>query len=90
MKSILEELYYGKVYPAEASAASSEEFMRENKKSNEFMETLTKKLSEDDFKALDEYLSQRNVTSSLTQVQVFKYAFKLGSLIMTEVFMGKE
>lgn len=90
MKTILEELYDGNIYPNELIVSRNPEYRPLSKKISEVMETWKKKLSEDDFQQLEALLNLRCKSSSMDAAASFMYGFKLGAVIMIEVLTGKE
>ena len=90
MKTILEELYDGNIYPDELIISKDPEYRPLNKKISEAMEMWKKKLSEGDFEQLEALLDLRCKSSSLDATASFMYGFRLGAVIMIEVLTGKE
>lgn len=90
MKTILEELYEGNIYPDELIIPKDPEYWPLNQKISDTIEALKEKFSEDDYKQLEELLKMRCVTSSQDATASFLYGFKLGANIMIEVLTGKE
>ena len=90
MKTILEQLFDGNIYPDELIISRDPEYRPLNKKISATMETWKKKLSEDDFKQLEDLLDLRSQSSSMHATASFMYGFKLGAAIMIEVLTGKE
>ncbi|NJD02078.1 MAG: hypothetical protein FIA99_05665 [Ruminiclostridium sp.] len=90
MKTILEELFDGNIYPDELIIPKAPEYRFLNKKISDTIETLKEKLPENDYKQLEELLDLRSETSSQDATASFLYGFKLGANIMIEVLTGKE
>lgn len=90
MKSILDELFSGRIYPDELIISKDPEYHPLNKKISEAMEMWKKKLSEDDFEQLEALLDLRCKSSSMDAAASFVYGFKLGAAIIIEVLIGKE
>lgn len=90
MKTILEELYEGNIYPDELIVSKDPEYRPLNKKISDTMEMWKKKLSEDDYNQLEALLDLRSELSSIEASESFMYGFRLSALIMIEVFTGKE
>ena len=90
MKTILEELYDGNIYPDELIISKNPEYKLLNKRISEMLSMWKKKLSEDDYNQLEKLLDVCSQSSSLEISESFLYGFRLGSLIMVEVFTGKD
>ncbi|GBF32095.1 hypothetical protein DCCM_0286 [Desulfocucumis palustris] len=90
MKSILEELYEGNIYPNELIISKDPEYRPLNKKISGMLAMWKKKLSEDEYNQLEKLLDLRSQSSLLEASQSFMYGFKLGALIMMEVLTGKD
>ena len=90
MKTILEKLYEGNIYPDEFIIPKDPEYRPLNQKISDTIETLKKKLSEDDYNQLENLLDLRSQSSSMDAAASFMYGFKLGAVIMIEVLTGKE
>ena len=89
MKSILEELYDGKVFPDEQIVPKDHNYGPLNEKVSELLEEWKKKLSEDDYYQLESLFELSSELSSMEASESFVYGFKLGALIMVEVFSGR-
>ena len=88
MKSILEELHNGFVYPAELIHSDDPEYRLVNENISEEIDYFTAKLSEEDgkrFEKLDQLFSQ---SSYMYGTASFVYGFRLAASIMVEVFNG--
>ena len=90
MKSILEKLYDGEIYPDELIVPKDPEYHETNQKISDTLDTWKKKLSEDDFKQLEKLLDLRSCVDSMDATSSFVYGFKLGAAMMIEVLTGKE
>lgn len=88
MKTILEELYDGNIYPSELIVSKDPEYCLINKKISETQENWKKELSETDYKRLEVLLNLCCQSSSLEASASFIYGFKLGAVIMLEVLTG--
>ena len=89
MKSILEELHNGSVYPAERIRCNDSEYRPVNRKIEEEIAYFMDKLSEEDgerFDKLDELFSQ---SSYMYATASFVYGFRLAALMMIDVYNGK-
>lgn len=90
MKTILEELYDGNIYPDELIISKDPEYRPLNQKISDTLEMWKKKLSENDYKLLEALLDLRCESSSMEASASFMYGFRLGAVIMIEVLTGKE
>ena len=77
MKSILEELFDGSIYPDELIISRNPEYRPLNRKISDTMDMWRNKLSEHDFQELEELLDLRSQVDSLHAEASFMYGFKL-------------
>ncbi|HBF40013.1 MAG TPA: hypothetical protein DDW50_22250 [Firmicutes bacterium] len=89
MKPILEELFYGHIYPFERIVSQDPEYRPLNQKISDIRKTLQEKLPAEDYQALEELLELYCNSGMLESAASFSYGFKLGALIMLEVLGGK-
>lgn len=89
MKTILEELYDGRIFPAERILSKDPEYHRVNREISDLREFLSKKLSEEDLKFLETFQDLNDQSAVLEAAASFEYGFKLGAWIMLEVLDGK-
>ncbi len=90
MKSILEELYDGNIYPDELIISKDPEYHSINKEISATMEIWKNKLSKDDFERLEALSDLCCKSSSMDSAASFMYGFRLGAMIIIEVVAGKE
>ncbi len=90
MKTLLEELYNGNVFPNELIVPRDPEYTRLNAKISEAIETWREKLSADDFKRLDSLIDLVGESGYLVETDTFIYGFRLGAGIMLEVMAEKD
>lgn len=90
MKTVLEELYNGNMYPAELIISKNPEYRPLNKKISDMLAAWKNKLPEDDYIQLENLLDLRIQLSLMETSESFLYGFRLGVLIMIEVYTGKE
>lgn len=90
MESILKNLYYGKFNPDEVIDTKEPEYLKLCDKALEVMKLLKKNVSDEDYKIITDLLDLHNEISAFEVVGAFKYGFKTGSLIIMEIFAGKE
>lgn len=89
MKTILEELYRGQIFPDELIVAKNPEYRPLNRNIAGIRETLQQKLPEDDHPLLESFLDLHYQSSAMEASASFEYGFKLGAMIMLEVLAGK-
>ncbi len=85
MKNILEELYNGRIYPAELITSKQLGYSPLNERLSVSMKGWKQKLSEEDYKQLGTLLDLKDEMSSLEVFEAINHGFKLGALIMFEV-----
>lgn len=87
---ILEDLYCGKIFPAEDIVPKGKNYEEMNQEISQQMKKLEKILDREDFSDIEklrELLANRSETEFS---QSFIYGFRLGALMMTEVFFGNQ
>ncbi|MEK5477669.1 DUF6809 family protein [Paenibacillus sp. FSL R5-0407] len=89
MKSILEELYRGNLNPQERMVLTVPEYRLLNRKISDLMEELKQRFSEDDFKVLEKILDLNGESNSMLTSEAFVQGFRMGVLVMIEVFYGE-
>jgi hypothetical protein len=90
MRTILEELYDGRIFPVELIVPQDPEYRRLNQKISGIKETWRHQLSADDYGSLEKILELQCQSSVLEASASFGYGFKLGALLMLEVLGGRE
>ncbi|WP_336764498.1 DUF6809 family protein [Paenibacillus sp. USHLN196] len=86
MGNIIEEIYYGNLRPEENITPKNSEYRSINKEITANIEKFQKKLSEDDFKQLEELLDMIDNINSTNSCEAFVKGFKIGTLVTNEVF----
>lgn len=89
MKSILNELYNGHIYPAEQIVPQDPDYRPLNRKIGEEKESLKRKLSEEDIRKLSQLEDMYTRSITMEETETFIYGFKLGSLLMIEILTGE-
>lgn len=89
MKNIIEELYYGNLHPEEHIVPSNPEYRPLTRKISALMEEAKQRFSEDDFTTLEEILDLNGESSSMVTSEAFVQGFRMGALVMVEVFLGE-
>lgn len=83
---ILEEIYNGRFYPCETVVADSPEYKRAIKASSDLMETLSERLSKEDYKLVEELREQVSIAQCEENESHFKYGFSAGLLVQKEAY----
>ncbi|MGG6312402.1 DUF6809 family protein [Paenibacillus macerans] len=89
MKNIIEELFYGNLNPEERIVPTDPEYRSLNRKISDLMEEVKQRFSERDFAALEEILDLNGESNSMVISEAFVQGFKMGALVMMEVFCGE-
>lgn len=89
MSNILEQLYFGEIRPEEVIVPKNREYRTLNNKISNSMEQLKMKLSETDMELLEETFDLLSRSSSMYSTEVFIYGFKMGALMINEVFANR-
>lgn len=89
MKSLLEAFFHGNIYSNEKFTQTSE-YRQLNNSISKIIEFLEHTLSGDNFKKLEDLQGLLCQSSSIENEQYFSLGFKLGTLIMVEVFSAEE
>lgn len=90
MYSILEEMYRGNIYPDEAIVPRSVDYKGLNERISELVMQWREKLSEADFQELEKLLDLKNDVNALQSQESFIHGFKLGSLMMIEIYTNTD
>lgn len=83
---ILEEMYNGRFYPCETVVADSPEYKRALKACSDLMETLSERLSKEDYKLVEELREQVSIAQCEENESHFKYGFSAGLLVQKEAY----
>lgn len=81
---ILEEMYNGRFYPCETVVADSQEYRRAVKACADLMETLSERLSKEDYSLVEELRTQEAIVQCEENESHFKYGFSAGLLVCQE------
>ena len=88
MRSIIEELYYGNITPAERSFRRTGEYAHILQLVTQNEEKLTETLTEAQKETFEKFKDSTSEISSMTEVTVFTLGFKLGLRLTAEAFIG--
>jgi hypothetical protein len=89
MKSILSDLYEGKLHPDETIMPTDPEYRQNNRAISNTLEVCKIKFSESDFKLLEEVLDLYGTSHAMLNSASFVEGFKVGALMMIEVLTKK-
>ena len=88
MRSIIEELYYGNITPAERSFRRTGEYAHILQLVTRNEEKLTETLSEAQKETFEKFKDGTSELSSMTEVTAFTIGFKLGLRLTAAAFIG--
>ena len=86
--SILEKLYNGQVYPFENIVPQDKAYRAANRKICEIREYFSGNLSLEDKETFEEMNQLLHESTCIETYENFTYGFRLGVLLMCDVFMG--
>jgi len=86
MKSILDELYSGSLYPAEQVCPTDPQYRIVNHEIGEIKQHLKGKLTEEDIQKFEELENLYCQSTSMESTNIFAYGFRLATLTMIEVY----
>ncbi|NLB81204.1 MAG: hypothetical protein GX800_06275 [Clostridiaceae bacterium] len=89
IKSLLAEFFNGNIYPNE-KFTHTQEYEQVNNRISKVREFFEKALSGENLKKLEDLQGLLCQSSAMENEQYFSLGFKLGALIMVEVFTAKE
>ncbi|MHA7579499.1 DUF6809 family protein [Paenibacillus vandeheii] len=84
MNSTLEDLYYGSIKPEENIVPKDPLYRSVNKEISASIENFQQKLSQDEFKQLEELFDKIDHVHSMHSSAVFANGFRLGALMIIE------
>lgn len=85
MRTLLEELWYGNVYPQEQSTEHNSEIKELISLMGKNREILSSALTDEQNLTLEKYDDCVNEMNSIIEKEVFAYGFRLGGKLMLEV-----
>lgn len=89
MRRVLEEIYHGNLNPEERMVPKDPEYRPLNRKISQLMEEAKQRLSKSEFAALEQILDLNGESSSMVASEAFAQGFRMGALVMMEVFDGE-
>lgn len=87
---MLEDLYCGKIFPAEDIVPKGKNYEEVNQEISRQMKKLEQGLSGADFSEIEKLRDLLSNRSETEFCQSFIYGFRLGALMMTEIFTGNK
>ena len=90
MESIIEELYYGNITPAERSFRRTGEYAHILQLVTQNEEKLTETLTEAQKETLEKFKDATSELSGMTEVTAFTIGFKLGLRLTAEALVGSD
>jgi predicted esterase len=90
MESILKKLYYGCLNREQYFYDKNPEYRSINEKTIKVMETLEKKVSDEDYKTILKLTELHTESLALETADAFECGFKQGALIMLEVLKDEK
>ena len=89
METILKKLYYADLDRDQFFYDKNPEYRSINEKAIKVMESLEKKVSEEDYKTIMKLIELHNESVAIETADAFECGFKQGALIMIEVIKDK-
>lgn len=89
MRTLLEELWYGNVYPQEQSTEHNSEIKELISLMGKNREILSSALTDEQNLTLEKYDDCVNEMNSIIEKEVFAYGFRLGGKLMLEVLTDR-
>lgn len=90
MKTILEALYRGQIYPDEVVVPSQPEYRSVSRQVSVQTVQWRERLGEEAFRELEEYLDLCDSASSMHVEAAFLHGFRLGANLLIEVMSNKD
>ena len=90
MESIIEELYYGNITPAERNFCRTGEYAHILQLVTRNEEELTETLTEAQKETFEKFKDGTSEISSMTEVTAFTLGFKLGLRLTAEAFISRD
>lgn len=81
---ILKQLYNGELYPAETVVSKTTRYKEANSRAGILIDQLSKRISEEDYKMLDEIVQEMNTANDEMNFAFFNAGFTLGIKLLSE------
>ncbi len=89
-ESMIHELYFGRISPWERERIHTREYSELNKKIDDIVSHFKNLLSPEEYARFEEMQNLRAQTDIIDDVTLFEYSFRLGALMMIDIFGFKE
>ena len=90
MRSILEELWYGNIYPSDGCRKITKETKELMKHIAEYHDHLYTTLNEKQKETMEKFDDYYAELTEINEREIFVYAFRLGAKMMMEVILSKD
>ncbi|MFB5676136.1 DUF6809 family protein [Paenibacillus terreus] len=90
MGIVLEKLFYGDLRPNECILPANSEYLSLDQKISSLMDAYHKKLSPEEYDELENLIELLGQSTSIYSAAAYTEGFRLGALIMIEVFGGTD
>ncbi|RAV06403.1 DUF6809 family protein [Paenibacillus sp. YN15] len=90
MKTILEALYHGQIYPNELIMPSQPEYRAASRQVAAQTEQWRKRLGKEVFRELEEYIDLCDSVESMHAEAAFSHGFRLGANLIMEIMSNRE
>ena len=87
--NILEELYYGNIYPDSRVYSPNSPFVEAERLKNKNLDKLMSILNDEGKVTFEKYCDAESDIENITRYDTYTYALKFGILLMAEIFTGK-
>ncbi|MCD8103485.1 MAG: hypothetical protein LUF35_00425 [Lachnospiraceae bacterium] len=82
--NVMDSLFDGKIYPGEQVVSSDPQYVKTNREIDALMETIEKKLGEEDFDLVEKVCDLLSVSQDIQNKEMFRYGLSLGLRLMRE------
>lgn len=89
-ESILQDLYFGKIRPWERKRVHTQEYSVLTQKIDDIVVHFKNQLSSEDYARFEEMQDLQAQTEIIDDVDLFEYGFRLGALMMIDIFDFKQ
>ena len=89
-KSILQDLYFGKIRPWERKRIPTEEYDTLTQKRDDIEAHFKETLSPEEYAKLEEMQDLQSEAELIDNIALFEYSFCLGAMMMIDIFGFKE
>ena len=88
--SLLEQFYYGNLFPTESIQSKDPTFASTCDEADEVYQALCKRLNDDEQDMLDHLLALNSDIDCMESCATFTCGFRFGALLMLEILHGKD